>query len=57
MTYEEAKRRRLRIETEHAIEAKTRGDTPRLRELNRDLCHAIFEEAHARRDTAGTRQG
>lgn len=53
MTYEEARKKRLRIETEHAIEAKTNGDTPRLRELNKKLTNAIFEEAHAKRDGRG----
>lgn len=53
MTYEEAKRKRLRIEAAHRIEAEqcgNRNESPRLMELNKQLTSAIFEEAHASRD-------
>lgn len=53
MTYEEAKRKRLRLEAEHAHEmrgCKNFEESPHLMELNKALTHAIFEEAHASRD-------
>lgn len=53
MTYEEAKRIRVKLEAQHRREAEqcgNRNESPYLMELNKALAHAIFEEAHASRD-------
>ena len=56
MTYAEARRKRQRIEAEYLSEmyankSLCRGDeSAKLKALNKDLAHAIYDEARANRD-------
>jgi hypothetical protein len=52
MTYDEAHRRRQRLESEYRAEMRL-GQTQRLLDLNKQLTQAIFDEAHADREPRG----